>query len=624
MGARIEIVVAAVDQVTKNMQKMSGSIDAYAGRAQSQFQKLNSTLSTLRNLAVAGFVTAPIIGFLKSAVANAREAEEAEAQLTAAVDGHSDALIRQAKTLQANTTFDDEDIMSAQVRLGMFIKEEAAIRKLMPAVLDLAAAKKISLVDAAELVRKGMTGTTTALSKYGIVLEGAAGTSKRMSSILSEVNAKFGGQAAALAGTTSGQLKMFTNQWNELKEDIGRDVLPVLSALASKLIEIKRGIDMMFGESGVDLGAQMRTRAELGERLIAVDKRIADEKKKISLDAIAMGETEAFIGESAALKHLLVQRSELIKQGQELNRTSKTADTVTIKGGVREAESKIEDNSWGGDRQQGIKYELSGTKFGPDAGLRNKRQQLRKELESVKIDAQNFEQQTTSSAEATKNTLIAMEIDKTKSIEEIDKQSNKVRLLEDQYASEMRKKMVEEEMVSSMQIHASTASALMNLGEMALSNNKKQAKKNRDIMIAMAIIDAGGAAVTAVYSAMKSGGNVYLNIIRAVGAVASIVAMTAPRIASMQNQSFSTGTSFAPGGVARVHQDETIYLPRGSRVETARESRSGGNIQVNFNAPVTRESLPDIKRELRTLGNAIKNGIRGGQIRPSQIGLATA
>jgi len=187
-----------------------------------------------------------------------------------------------------------------------------------------------------------------------------------------------------------------------------------------------------------------------------------------------------------------------------------------------------------------------------------------------------------------------------------------------------RKKIDEDEMRSSFEAHATTTSALMNLGEMALSNNKKQAKKNRDIMIAMAIIDAGGAAVTAVYSAMKSGGNVYLNIIRAVGAVASIVAMTAPRIASMQNQSFSTGTSFAPGGVARVHQDETIYLPRGSRVETARESRSGGNIQVNFNAPVTRESLPDIKRELRTLGQAIKSGIRGGQIRPSQIGLATA
>lgn len=610
MSARIEIVVAAVDQVTKEMQRMTGAVDAYGTKAQASFSKLNSTLSTLKNLAIGSFIAAPIIGFLKSSVANAREAEEAEAQLTAAVDGHSEALIRQAKELQAKSTFDDENIMGAQARLGMFIKEESAIRKLMPAVMDLAAAKKISLVDAAELVRKGMTGTTTALSKYGIVLEGAAGTSKRMSSILSEVNAKFGGQAAALAGTTSGQLTMFTNQWNELKEDIGRDVLPVLSALASKLIEIKRGIDMMFGDTGVDLGSQMQKRAELGEQLISVDKKIAEERKKISMDAIMMGETEAAIGESVALKHLLVQRSELIKQGKELNAQTKQADTVTIKGGVRGSGGSAKDDSFVGEATS--------------LGKNSKVQQLRKELEAVKIDAQNFNIATESSAERTKNTLIAMEIDKTKSIEEIDKQSNRVRLLDDQYNAELRKKITDDEMTSAFQIHAQTAGALMNLGEMALSNNKKQAKKNRDILIAMALIDAGGAAVTAVYSAMKSGGNVYLNIIKAVGAVASIVSMTAPRIAAMQNASFATGTMFAPGGMARVHQDETIYLPRGSRVETARESRNGGNIQVNFHGPVTRETLPDIKKELRTLGSAIKNGIRGGQIRPSQIGLAAA
>jgi hypothetical protein len=189
----------------------------------------------------------------------------------------------------------------------------------------------------------------------------------------------------------------------------------------------------------------------------------------------------------------------------------------------------------------------------------------------------------------------------------------------------LRKQIAEDETAAQWDLYSGLGQSLMDLGSEVTRASIKDAKKQRDTQITMAIVNAAAAAVMGVYKAIQDSKNTYEAVIKAVAVVASIAAVTIPQITRMQQASFATGTNYAPGGVARVHKDETIFLPRGSRVATARESaKQPVNISVSFGGGVTKETLPDIKKTLRNLGNQLKYGIRGGMIRPSQIGLAPA
>ena len=70
--------------------------------------------------------------------------------------------------------------------------------------------------------------------------------------------------------------------------------------------------------------------------------------------------------------------------------------------------------------------------------------------------------------------------------------------------------------------------------------------------------------------------------------------------------SYASGTSFHPGGLARVHGEEIIELPRGTRVHTAQSSASmgaGGGTIVQF---IDQRSSGTIKREEATGPNGEK------------------
>jgi len=189
----------------------------------------------------------------------------------------------------------------------------------------------------------------------------------------------------------------------------------------------------------------------------------------------------------------------------------------------------------------------------------------------------------------------------------------------------LRKQIAADETMAQWDLYSGLGKSMMDLSSEVIAQSVKDSRKQRDLQIAMAIVNAAAAAVAIIYSAATGTGDVYEKVIKAVAGVAAIAATTIPQIASMQQQSFATGTSYAPGGMARVHKNETIFLPRGSQVATARESaQQPVNISVSFGGGVTKETLPDIKKTLRNLGNQIKYGIRGGMIRPSQIGLAPA
>ena len=153
-------------------------------------KKAGSTMS--KNL------TAPLLAFAAVSVRNFDVQAKAEQKLLVALKGREDVqqrLIKQAKELQTQTLFGDEETIAAQGMLATMGLEEEAIMRLTPLVQDMATAKGMDLVGAADLVAKSVGSSTNALSRYGIVIEGAVGSNERLDSAVAAMTQQFEGQA---------------------------------------------------------------------------------------------------------------------------------------------------------------------------------------------------------------------------------------------------------------------------------------------------------------------------------------------------------------------------------------------------------------------------------------------
>lgn len=189
--------------------------------------------------AVAGIVGNAIrnVGtFISDSVRMAGEELQAQNQLLVALKGRVSAqqtLINQASVLAGKSLFEDDDIVKAQAMLAAFIKEEEQIKKLTPVVLDLAQAKSLNLAQAADLVGRAVGSEMKTIRGLGIELEGAAGSAEKVDSAVRALTEAFGGQAAAALKTGTGPLKQMVKLWGELKEEIGKKLLPILATFAA-------------------------------------------------------------------------------------------------------------------------------------------------------------------------------------------------------------------------------------------------------------------------------------------------------------------------------------------------------------------------------------------------------
>lgn len=197
------------------------------------FRRLGGTFKkvSLANVAALAGVVVAIRGAVRaigSFVAAAQVQEDAInaldgalSDLGAGADNVSAALQRQAAALQQVSKFGDEEIIQAQALIGSFVKERSAIEAATKASLDLAEAKGFSLVSAADLVAKTLGSSTNALTRYGIEVTGAVGSTERLTSLTENIAKVFGGRAAKAAETFSGRVQQLKNAVGDMQEEIG-------------------------------------------------------------------------------------------------------------------------------------------------------------------------------------------------------------------------------------------------------------------------------------------------------------------------------------------------------------------------------------------------------------------
>ena len=188
-------------------------------------------------------LTAPLTAFAAASIKAFDTQAKAEAKLMTALKGNEAAfksLTTQAQELQKVTIFGDEETMAAQSMLASMGLEEEAIKRLTPLVQDMATAKGMNLSAAADLVAKSVGSSTNALSRYGIQIEGAVGSTERLDSAVIALEGQFKGQAEAAAKAGAGGLKQLQNRFGDLMEQIGAMLIPVLNQLIDF---VNKGID---------------------------------------------------------------------------------------------------------------------------------------------------------------------------------------------------------------------------------------------------------------------------------------------------------------------------------------------------------------------------------------------
>lgn len=185
-------------------------------------------------------LTASAYGFVEAA----RIQEGAINQLNQALKNNgnftenaSKEYIKYAEALQKQSLFGDEQIIQAQALIASYGLEGDSLKALTKVTLDLAQAKGIDLKSAADLVAKSVGSSTNALARYGIEISGAAGSTTRAASAVSEITRLYGGQAEASTKGLGATIQL-KNAMSDLAEDIG-------TALAPKVIELTKGLNSL-------------------------------------------------------------------------------------------------------------------------------------------------------------------------------------------------------------------------------------------------------------------------------------------------------------------------------------------------------------------------------------------
>ncbi|MDD4995725.1 MAG: hypothetical protein PHW53_04675 [Patescibacteria group bacterium] len=215
---------------------------------------LEGIMKSIKNIGLAYLSWSAVSSAVKSVVNAAAESEAAwnrvEASLKRhnyAVKGNIDAIKNFATEMQRTRGISDELVGEGIQRLidaGNSLTQSFNISRV---AADLAAGTNMDYYSAVELLTKASEGFTSTLSRYGIVLDESIPKSQRFQMALEQINRKFGGAAQAEMNTYAGQVKILEQNWDDLKESIGEQLIPELLLLVKQFNLVMDTIDRTGG-----------------------------------------------------------------------------------------------------------------------------------------------------------------------------------------------------------------------------------------------------------------------------------------------------------------------------------------------------------------------------------------
>lgn len=188
---------------------------------------------------------AALFQFGKDSVAAFVEAEQAQTKLAdafARFPNIADTNIERLNALNAQlaktTKFDDDATAAGQALLAQFGLTGAQLEQITPLMQDFAAKTGQDVTSAAGQLGKALLGQGRALKQVGIDFEDAGSVGANFDQIMVGLNDKVGGFAEIQGKTAAGQAAILSNQFGELKEQVGGALLPALLKLAEAGLKV--------------------------------------------------------------------------------------------------------------------------------------------------------------------------------------------------------------------------------------------------------------------------------------------------------------------------------------------------------------------------------------------------
>lgn len=313
-GAR-NAAAKAGNALHSGLSKASG----FASKAVSGIGKAAKGMATVVSGAAAA-AAGYLVNFGKQSVAAALKAGEVTAKFQQVAKNNNWTEEEQKSLLSLNKTLGQTGVISggtlkaAQAQLGTFALTADQVKTLTPALADMIANNKgynataQDGVQIANLLGKVMTGSATALSKYGVTMtdaqkkvlqEGSASEKAAMAAKVLEAN--FGGINKALAATPQGKMTILQHEIAGLKTSVGNDLIAAFGGVGGAVIKMVQAVEPLI-TALFDKIAQLAQK--IGPPLEKVFGLVADKISKIDFNGFA-GQLSGLSGPIAAVTGLL-------------------------------------------------------------------------------------------------------------------------------------------------------------------------------------------------------------------------------------------------------------------------------------------------------------------------------
>lgn len=313
-GAR-NAAAKAGNALHSGLSKASG----FASKAVSGIGKAANGMATVVSGAAAA-AGGYLVNFGKQAVDAALKAGEVTAKFQQVAknnnwtDEEQKSLLSLNKTLGQTGVISGGTLKAAQAQLGTFALTADQVKTLTPALADMIANNKgynataQDGVQIANLLGKVMTGSATALSKYGVTMtdaqkkvlqEGSASEKAAMAAQVLEAN--FGGINKALADTPQGKMTILQHEIAGLKTSVGNDLIAAFGGVGGAVIKMVQAVEPLITAFFDKVAALAE---KIGPPLEKVFGAVADKISKINFSGFT-GQLSGLSGPIAAVTGLL-------------------------------------------------------------------------------------------------------------------------------------------------------------------------------------------------------------------------------------------------------------------------------------------------------------------------------
>jgi len=528
--------------------------------------------------------------------------------------------------MQQNSLYGDEAVLGAQAMIGAFIKEEDQIKRLTQASMDLASAKGMDLTSVADLLTKSITSGTNALKRYGIDMEGAAGSTERVNSAVTNVEKAFSGMAKAMSETDTGKIIQIQNAIGDIKEILGKEILPFQLEWNKLLLLGAQGAAGLlegYTKAATIAGRLMATKnlettrvfntidesnkLNTTDKIEYLTKYMQDKVKEIQAERKIQEAIEKDSGikvkKNDYLDTLIYQKNlylaEITKSQKELeviqnpNQYDEAAQAAVLEkqSKVSKLLNEMQINQMEDSQEKQIalinlRYDREKEKY---IELNAKKEQL-DELEILRkneiADVSKVKGVWSPENDALSNNFSSSPYDlqkpedfvATNTAEEI---AAEIVRIEREKNAELKRL----DDVRKQQVMNNANVFLSALGSIA-AGNKKMIAMQKTIAIASIIFDTYSSASKAASQAIRQIGekNVFAGVLAAGSVVASVLAAGLNIANVVKGTGYASGVNYSGEGMVRVGEygPENVYLGRGSQVVNSTETRNSTSSTSNY------------------------------------------